>query len=205
MNQEEFPEILIVVVIVVFTAAEYFIFIRKPLIRHQSSQPTNGAAKTNWKTYRSAKHGFEIHYPTDSAVVENGPDPYELQLREGQQISGTNEPLLESIDFQDRNKQNILTVDIPDQETFPVVSEAYKWWLRPCGSEGFAIIKSQDQILLAGYNTLHVVSVPDTDKSSANKTHFYCVNFPQNPLILYNSQATKKQADAIISTLKFSK
>ena len=210
MHQKGFVNIvLIIVVVAIVVIGGYFVFSKKsePIAQQQSIQPTNGngVAQTNLKTYRSAKYGFEINYPADDVVVENGPDSYELQLREGKQISGTQEPLLESIDFKNHNKQNFLTVNVPDHKSFPVVSEDYKWWLRPCGSEGFAIIKSQDKILLAGYKTLHVVSVPDTDKPSTNETHFYCVNFPQNPLILYYSQAMKEQADAIISTLKFYK
>ncbi len=60
----------------------------------KTTQVSNNKGRT-WKTYRSEKYGFAVNYPIDGSIVENGPDSYELDLREGKEISGTQTPLLE--------------------------------------------------------------------------------------------------------------
>ena len=162
-----------------------------------TSNASSRSQTSRWKAYRNDKYAFEVRYPPDWSAVELGPDPYELQLREGRAISGTQAPLFESIEFRDRKGRAIVTVEIPD---WPVVSGEYGWWLRPCGQEGFAAIKSQKRTMFAGYKALYVISVMEYDKQ---ELHFYCVNFPQNPIIVVFPGSHKQQASRILSTFKF--
>ena len=204
MNQGQGGKIISVAVIVILMGTGAYFAFHTPAAKQPIPTPSNATPTTSQtKTYHSTTYGFELQYPADGSVVENGPDPYELQLRDGKQISGTQAPLLESIDFQDQQKKTVLTIEIPDQKNFPVVSGDDQWSLRTCGEEGFAVIKSQEKTLIAGYKTLHVISTPDTNAPSAGETHFYCVNFPKNPLIIYYSEELKGQAEAIRSTIKF--
>ncbi len=167
------------------------------LSHNAASSASSRSQVSHWKTYRNDRYAFEVRYPRDASVVEHGPDPYELQLREGKTISGTQAPLLDSIEFRDRQGKTIVTVEIPD---WPVVSRDYDWWLRPCGQEGFADIKLQKRTIFAGYKALYVISVMESDKQ---ELHFYCVNFPKNPIIVVFPGSHKRQASRILSTFKF--
>ena len=167
--------------------------IEEPLAQEQPS---------DWLTYRNKQYGFELQYSREMEVVEQGPDAYELQLLDGQQVSGTQAPLLESIEVKNRKGDAVLTIDVPDQSNLPVVSGDYSWWLRPCGQEGFAEITSQTKTLFAKYRTLKITSVSEFDQPSRS-TYYYCVNFPPNPMIIHYSKTFKEQANQVLATFRF--
>ncbi len=158
----------------------------------QAPSPTPKDETRAWRTYRSRKYGFQFRYPQGLSAVETGPDIYERRLLAGKQISGTQPPLLESIQVKDRRGGVVLTIDVPDQKRFPVVREEYDWSLRACGQEGFAEIQSTTRTSLAGYKTLRV---------DVSEGRFYCVNFPRYPIIVHFDSAMERTATQILSTL----
>ena len=166
--------------------------------------PAQGG-RYDWQTYRNERYGFEVQYPKDREVTENGPNAYELQLLGGQElISGTQAPLLETIEVKNEEGEIILTIDIPDQSNFPIVSGDYDWWLRPCGQEGFAEITAKTKILFANYKTLKVTSVFEEFKNpSRHTTYYYCVNVPPNPVVISYSEEWSKETNQILATFKF--
>ena len=190
-------------VVVNAVARIFFLSIKAPPTTQQNALDTS-----TWKTYRNEKYGFEMRYPKDYAVIEGGPDSYELQLREGKAISVTQTPLLEQVDVKAKTGEVVITIDIPDNTNLGVVSGEYEWWLRPCGQEGFATILTKEKTNVAGYKTLHVVSefeYPPASPKSTRTAHFYCINFPRQPIIINFGEEFQEQANQILSTFKFTK
>lgn len=150
----------------------------------------------SWKLYRNLKYGFQFRYPQHFSVVENGPDPNEELFLAGLEISGTQPPLLDSVDVMDRKGRRVFTVAIPDQKNFPVVTPSYGWSLRACGEIGFAKITLKRKIIFAGYRTLKV---------SSDYTRYYCIDTPHQPFIIhYNAKAGAAPVN-ILSTFTFLK
>ncbi len=111
-----------------------------------------------WKIYRSQKYGVEFRYPPALSAVESGPNTVERRLLAGESISGTQPPILQTIEVKNRSNGIVLTVEIPDQKKFLVVSKDYDWSLRACGEEGFEEIKSKNETLLGRYKMLQVIT-----------------------------------------------
>ncbi|GEM_PF-3561447 len=165
-----------------------------------SLKPSQSQVDTStWKTYRNQAYGFQISYPGDLKLLEQGPNSYELQLREGKQISGTQAPLLDTFEFKNVNNKTVFLINIADQKKFPVVSGEYDWQLRTCGEEGFATIQSQAKTTIFGYKVLHVTSLSE-NQGQLQQNNFYCINFPLNPIILHFNGMDYKMAEAIAST-----
>lgn len=160
-------------------------------------RPTKAPAEaTAFKLYKS-KYGFEIKYPSRLKLTEEGPDPYELQLRAGETISGTQDPLLEQIILRDAAKE-IIRIDV---DHYPLMYARNQWRLRPCGQDGFMEIESQREMRLAGRRAIHIVSTSKTENGSTERVHFLCMSRPY--LVFSFGDDVRERAEAIIATMKF--
>jgi len=185
MNQKGFINILVVIGIIILAgAAGYFALVKKQEPIPQ--QITAEDETTNWKTYSNEKYGFKFKYPLDLIVFEDG--PYNSQ-------SGTQPNSLETVSV-----GQFVNIEIFNPG---IVKNDYDWPERPCGEWSFSPDDKpllSEPIIFADYKTLHVVT-----RTSSETSDYYCVNYPQNPLVISFDQTQENQVKKILSTFKFIK
>jgi hypothetical protein len=193
--------------VVLAVLATSSIGIAEPGTTKRTAGNPSHVASRHLRTYRS-RYGFEFKYPGALQLIIEGPDPYELRLRAGEPLSGTQEPLLDQIVLR-RGTAEIVQIDVAH---YPHLNPSYdehgqrieEWQWRPCGQDGFMRIETKASMRLAGRRAVHVVSVGESEDDMNQKTHFICVNDPR-PLIISYADEMREQAEAILATLRFAK
>lgn len=155
------------------------------------------AGSSGWKAYRNNRFGFQFRYPPHSSVLDGGPDTSR---------SGTQPDSLDALQI--RGKANRLEMDI---SVFSpgIVHGDYGWPERPCGEWTFGPDNgplSSERIWFAGQKTLHVIAQNFGGGDSPQTNNYYCVNHPQNPVVIVVSgQAPSQEVQRILASFRFFK
>jgi len=163
-----------------------------------ADQAPNGNL-ANWKTYTNQEFGFSIKYPSDYSLHDDGPNEVEQQKEKGQQISGTQPAILDTITFSNLAK-NQFSISIFPKTPNADINNVYEF-SGICGTQ-FADKTISNQISQLGNIQYKRVQQSLPDKKVMTDICLY--NFNGNLITLRSSDSsTSNLLDQILSTFKF--
>jgi len=147
--------------------------------------------------YTSTQYGFSFRYPQGLEVSDGG--PYTSQ-------SGTQPDSLDDISVY-ASSSLLFNIQVFSPG---IVQGDYGWPERPCGEWTFGPDSrpvSSEDTMFASEKTLYLVSRGFGDYSPASSfvtNDYYCVNYPENPIVITFKQMLTVQVQPILSTFEFS-
>lgn len=166
----------------------------------------------DWKTYTNEKYGFEFKYPETFEYLSLGPNEEQKQLNNGQQISGTVQPSLNTLDFSNMDKNKIFSLGIFNKTDKPLsptgYSDQYLYLFGACDLRSLnEKPKSVKNIVLNDNNILRV----EISENNKYLSCYYLKNKESNLLVFssstFNNSSEFEQSDEklnqILSTFKF--
>lgn len=221
LRQKGFTPLFLLPIVFVGLLVVYLIYAYTGSIIHISSSPlstnttpspspSNFRETANWKTYTNDRYGFTIQSPQSFTTTSTGPNSAEQQLNQGQTISGTVQPSLDTIVFSDQGSKQfeIAVFPVTDIIIEPTSYEKSLYLYGPCDLR-FLTSKPSPVEIANFFELLAVkVNVAETNKYLSC---YYFKNKAGNLLVLSTSESgSKSQSDMldllvskIINTFKF--
>lgn len=152
-----------------------------------------------WKTYINQKFGFSIKYPTDYSLHDDGPNYVEQQIEKGQQVSGTQPAILDTITFSNLAK-NQFSINIFPKTPDADINDVYEF-SGICGTQ-FADKTISNQI--SQFGNIQYKRVQQNSPDEKIMTDICLYNSNGNLITLRSPESsTSNLLDQILSTFSF--